>query len=136
MRAARVESGSLSDMPDDHRERIALRWPAGGSMITPLASISSMCELTSHKGDRRALVDDDLQPVGQQPHHRCRLHPGNLFQLLLALLQRNKEDVAIDVAGHHLQHLRAADIAVAGDWMLSLESTRKRQDCVRVMMKQ
>ena len=59
-----------------------------------------------------------LQAIGQQAHDRGGLDPGNLLELLLALGERNEEDVAADVAAHHLHDLRVADVADAGDFDL------------------
>ena len=50
------------------------------------------------EGDGRALLNVDGNMVGQQAHYAGRFDPGNLLELLLALLERNKENVAPDIA--------------------------------------
>src|SRR6185437_4391463 len=62
---------------------------------------------------RRALLDLYLQVVRQEAHHRRRFHPGNLLQLLLALRQGDKEDIASDVTAHQVHDLGTADVVVA-----------------------
>src|SRR5256714_13741278 len=55
----------------------------------------------------------NLDPVRRETHDAGRGHPGNLLQLLLPLVKRYKEDVAADVAAHHLHDLGAGHIAEA-----------------------
>src|SRR4051812_41853322 len=55
----------------------------------------------------------NLDPVRRKTHDAGRGHPRNLLQLLLALVKRYKEDVAADVAAHHLHDLGSRYIAQA-----------------------
>ena len=68
------------------------------------------------KCHRRALVDLDLQAVGNKSHHAGRFHPRNLLQLRLLLRQRNEKDVAPDIGAHHFHDLRLGHVLHAGDF--------------------
>ena len=70
------------------------------------------------KGNRRTLMDLDTKPVGHEAHYACRLHPGNLLELKLALGERNEEDVAADIAAHHFHDLRLRYMLSARDFNL------------------
>ncbi len=129
MRAARVESGSLSDMPTITGKEKFVAW--SGLFHDDAAGVNELdVRVDLDKRYRRALVEHDLQAVGQQPHHRGRLHPGNLLQLLLAQLERHEEDVAIDVAAITSSTCERETLCVPEIAILSLESRRKRQEPV------
>src|SRR5207248_9795134 len=67
------------------------------------------------EGYRRAFLDFNLQPVGNESHDAGRFDPGDLLELSFALRQRNKEDVAANIATHDFHDLGVADVADAGD---------------------
>ena len=65
---------------------------------------------------RSALVNFDLQAVGNKAHHAGRFHPRNLLQLRLLLRQRNKKNVAPNVGAHHFHDLRLGHVLHARDF--------------------
>ena len=69
----------------------------------------------ANEGYRGALNDGDAQLVGQQPHHGCMLHPGQLFQGRAALTQGNEEDIAAQVGSEDGEELGSRHLAVAHD---------------------
>ena len=81
----------------------------------------------AHKSYRLALHDRDANLIGQQAHHRGLLDPRNLLQLLAALSERNKEDVAPDVFAEDRQHLGAVTSASPVAWILPVPAMRKRE---------
>ncbi len=130
MRAARVESGSASVIPTITGNEYFAGWLAGRSMMTPLASISSMCELTSTKatgvrsrttifsrlGSRRITDADCTQGICSSCFLRCSSGTKKMLRSMsLAITSRTCERLTLSVP----------EMA-----MLSLESRRKRQDWV------
>ena len=83
------------------------------SISTPPASISMTFDPMRAKatGVRSWICDFDA--VGGKSHDAGRFDPGNLLKLLLPLIERNKEDVAADVAAHDFHDLGASDVAQA-----------------------
>ena len=68
------------------------------------------------EGDRSALVNFNLEAVGDEAHHAGRLDPGNLFELRLLLRERDEENVAANVGAHHFHDLRLGHVLHAGDF--------------------
>ena len=58
----------------------------------------------------------NFQMVGQQAHHGGRFYPGNFFQLFFSLGERDKEDIAADIATYDFHHLAVRDVLGAGDF--------------------
>ena len=63
-------------------------------------------------------MDFHAQAVGHEAHDAGRFDPWNLLQLQLALRERNKKDVAADVAAHDFHDLRVGDVLRAADFNL------------------
>ena len=72
-----------------------------------------MCELISTNATGMRSVTATFSRLGNRRITVADSHPGNVLQLLLAFLQRNKKDVAIEVGAEDIKHLRAADIVSA-----------------------
>ena len=72
-------------------------------------------DLLAHarKGHRLALHQRDANLVGKHAHHRGALDPWNLFKLLAALAEGNKENVAPDVFAEDREHIGAAHFSEA-----------------------
>src|ERR1700730_17713373 len=60
----------------------------------------------------------NTQPIGNEAHHARRFHPWNLLQLLFALVQRNEEDVAADIAAHYFHNLGVRHVLDTGEFNL------------------
>ena len=70
------------------------------------------------KGHRRSLVNLNAQAVREQSASRSPIRPRNLLQLLLALGERDEENVAADIAAHDFHDLRVRYVFSAGDFNL------------------
>lgn len=68
------------------------------------------------EGDRRALVNLDAQAIRDEAHDTGRFDPGNLLELVLALGERNEEDVAANIAAHDIHDLGVRDVLDARDF--------------------
>src|SRR5215469_2529067 len=53
------------------------------------------------------LLNLHCDAIGQQTHHARRLNPGNLLELLLALLHWNEKDVAPNISAENFHYLSA-----------------------------
>jgi len=71
------------------------------------------------KGDGMTLDDRNANMVGKQAHDRSVLHPGDGFELLAALVERNKEDVAADVFAEDGEDFSARNLGEAGGFDIS-----------------
>src|SRR5450755_1453698 len=65
---------------------------------------------------RYALEDFNAQAVRQQAHDACRFDPGDGFELLLLVGERNVKDVAINVGAQRVEYLCPRDVAGAEDF--------------------
>ena len=83
------------------------------SISTPPASIKLTLDPMRAKATGVRSWIGDLDAVGGKAHDAGRFDPGNLLKLLLTLIERNKEDVAADVAAHDFHDLAAGDVAQA-----------------------
>ena len=72
----------------------------------------------AHKCQRSTLHDIHAKAIGQQAHYRGRFHPGDLFQLLLALAERDKKNVAADVGAEDFHHLAMRNVVNAGNFQV------------------
>ena len=62
------------------------------------------------EGYGSAFVDLDAEAVGDKAHHAGGFDPGNLFELLLTEREGDKENVAADVAAHHVHDLGVGNV--------------------------
>src|SRR5205085_169289 len=60
----------------------------------------------------------DFKAVRHETHNAGRLDPWNLLKLRFALCQRNKENIASDIAAHDFHDLGLGDVLRAGDFNL------------------
>jgi hypothetical protein len=60
-------------------------------------------------------VNFDLEPVRYEAHHTGRFDPWDLLQLCFSLSQRNKENIAANVAAHDFHDLRARHVLQSTD---------------------
>src|SRR5919197_16314 len=68
----------------------------------------------TRESHRRALLNFNFQPMGDESHDAGRLHPRNLLELRLTLGQGNEKDVATDIAAQNFHDLCASDVVGAG----------------------
>ena len=103
-----MESGSPGIHPQNYREGIFVFLRQLHQRSAGIDQGNSRAH--AGKCDRRALVNFNLQPVGDEAHHAGRFHPGNLFELRFLLGQRDEENVASDVGAHHFHDLRLGHV--------------------------
>src|SRR4051812_1289036 len=65
-----------------------------------------------------SFVDLYAEAVRHETHYAGRLDPGNLLKLRFALCQRNKENIAADIAAHDFHDLGLGDVLGACDFNL------------------
>jgi hypothetical protein len=71
------------------------------------------------EGDGCALGDGDADVVGEETHDCGVLDPGKGFQLVAAQVERDVEDIAVDVTAEDGEELRAGEVVVAGDFYIA-----------------
>jgi hypothetical protein len=67
----------------------------------------------AQEGDRNALADFDLDPVGQNAANRRALDPSDGFELAAALIDRNRQKALSAVGGENFEDRRARNEVIA-----------------------